>query len=187
MPAPVHDFFSTSVTNEIYKQLQAIAEQDDGDGEFAAQIVDGGSSRIFLDTEEEQPRGSSVALQRHPDGQFQHRQAAFPGVVLEVSYSQDGKDLKNLAWEYIQHSNGDIKAVIGIDINYGAKPSTVSLWRSEYTQEDGEDTLDVRAAITYEVCATSSLRRIGLTMHAAIPIPDRRKTEQITQSPTCTE
>lgn len=150
MPAPVHDIFSTSVASEIYKKLQAIAAEHHGrDGVFAAQIVNGGSSRILLETEEEKP------LQRHPDAQFQHPQAAFPGVVVEISYSQDGKDLEKLAWEYIQHSNGDIKAVVGIDINYGVKPSTVSLWQPEYAQEEGEEILDVQTEIAYQVCALS--------------------------------
>jgi hypothetical protein len=55
---------------------------------------------------------------REPDAQFQQRDAEYPGVVLEISYSRDGKDLKKLAWDYIQYSNGDIKVVIGIDIKY---------------------------------------------------------------------
>lgn len=48
-------------------------------------------------------------------------------MVVEISYSQDGKNLEKLAQDYILYSNGDIKAVIGIDINYGGKESTVSL------------------------------------------------------------
>jgi hypothetical protein len=74
-------------------------------------------------------------------------------VVLEISYSQDGKDLEKLAWQYIQLSNGDIKAVIGIDINDPPKASTVSLWRPKYTREEGEelDILDVEAEIAYQV------------------------------------
>ena len=154
MPAPVHDAFSTAVANEINNKLQNIVgKHHNRDGEFAAQIVNVGSSRILLDTEEEESSASRGALQRHPDAQFQHQEAAFPGVVLEVSYSQDGKDLEKLAWEYILYSNGDIKAVVGIDINYGMKPSTVSLWRPEYVQEGDERILDVQAEIAYEVCA----------------------------------
>jgi hypothetical protein len=176
MPAPVHDVFSTSVANEIYKQLQLVAERRDRDGTFAAQVVNGGSSRILLDIGEgKEHRASNVALQRHPDAQFQHREAACPGVVLEVSYSQAGKDLEKLAWEYIQHSNGDIKAVIGIDINYGVNASTVSLWRPEYTREDGEeeDTLGVKAEIAYQVCVWyGPMMKAGANTHAAIPISD---------------
>ncbi|PTU21997.1 hypothetical protein P175DRAFT_0492608 [Aspergillus ochraceoroseus IBT 24754] len=66
--------------------------------------------------------------------------AAYPGVVVEISYSQNGKDLKKLAWDYIVHSNGDIKVVVGIDINYGGmQDSTLSMWRPSYVHEEGED------------------------------------------------
>ncbi|KAK3372711.1 hypothetical protein B0H63DRAFT_454015 [Podospora didyma] len=60
-------------------------------------------------------------------------------VVLEVSYSQqDGKDLQKLASDCILRSNGDVKAVIGVDINYGQESSTVSLWRPNHVEEEGE-------------------------------------------------
>jgi len=75
---------------------------------------------------------------READGQFQHQDAAYLGVVLEVSYSQDGKILRKLASDYILRSNGDIKSVIGLDINY-VRASTVSLWRPNYIREDGEE------------------------------------------------
>jgi hypothetical protein len=87
---------------------------------------------------DEKPDGSSGdahwATRRDPDGQFQHKDAAFPGVVIEVSYTQDGKNLRKLARDYIWGSNGDIKVVIGIDINYG-RESTVLLWRPKYVRE----------------------------------------------------
>jgi hypothetical protein len=148
MPAPVHDFFSTSIAREIDKQLQLLGEQSDAIGAFAIQIANGGSSRILLKenfTDEEAAHTQGIPLQRHPDAQFQHWKAVYPGVVLEISYSQDGKDLDKLAWQYIQHSNGDIKAVVGIDVNYGEKESTVSLWQPHYYRE-GDDELDTLEA-----------------------------------------
>jgi len=165
MPAPVHDIFSTSIANEIHKQLQQIATRHDKDGAFAGQIINGGSSRILLEKTGEGPTDPTVPLQRHPDAQFQHKQAAFPGVVLEVSYSQDGKNLERLAWDYILHSNGDIKAVIGLDINHGVKPSTVSLWRPEYTRDEGDDldTLGVRTEIAYRAFRSPNLDHVNGT------------------------
>ncbi|KAK8029527.1 hypothetical protein PG993_010818 [Apiospora rasikravindrae] len=103
---------------------------------------EGGSSRIIFQEDE-----AKAVSQRHPDGQFQPRRAAYPGVVLEVSYPQDSKDLKKLAWQYTQLSNGDIKAVIGIDVNNAPNPSTVSLWRPNYVSEAGEDVLDVKQEV----------------------------------------
>lgn len=92
-----------------------------------------------------------VALRRQPDAQFQHDRAAYPGVVIEVSYSQDGKDLDKLAWNYIQGSNGDIKVVIGIDINLGASPSTISLWRRKCYFDGGNEVLDVELEVENDV------------------------------------
>lgn len=156
MPTPVHDFFATSVAGEISKLLERLAEQGNSASEFAAKISNGGSSRIFLrdgTTEDGQQADSSNFLQRQPDAQFQHCDAVYPGVVLEVSYSQRGENLKKAANDYILHSNGDIKAVIGIDVNYGGtKESTISLWRPSYTREAGEelDILDVQQEIEYQ-------------------------------------
>jgi hypothetical protein len=159
MPSPIHEFLSASIADEIYENIKRIAAQHGATGEFASQIRKGASSRIrfIQDTEEERAGNPSLVLQRHPDGQFQHRKAAYPGVVVEVSYSQDGKDLGKLAWQYIQLSNGDIKAVIGIDVNEEPKPSTISLWRVNSIWEDGEEILDVKQVIADQVCGKACL------------------------------
>ncbi|KAH8655620.1 hypothetical protein BX600DRAFT_70857 [Xylariales sp. PMI_506] len=157
MPAPVHDALATFVANEIHESVRAIRHLSNSAGDFATHIVNVGSSRIWLREEAaegDEPR--PPRLQRQPDAQFQHRKATYPGVVLEVSYSQDGKDLKKLAWDYIQCSDGDIKVVIGIDINYGSAASTVSLWRPKYIWEEGEELLDVEPEIDSQVCDPGS-------------------------------
>lgn len=163
MPTPVHEFLSNSIASDIYENLKACRESPDNAGQFANRIKNGGSSRIFLreDVAEGETEPSSATLKREPDAQFQHQEAAYPGVVLEVSYSQDGKDLDKLAWDYIQYSNGDIKVVIGLDINYGSAPSTVSLWRPKFVREEGEELeiLDVEQEIVYQVCIAQSVCR----------------------------
>ncbi|KAJ0267847.1 hypothetical protein COL940_013971 [Colletotrichum noveboracense] len=98
----------------IDKELQHIARQPDRDGAFAAQAINGGSSRIVVDhaVEESVDREPTsqesvpctITLQRHPDVRFQHRKAAFPGVLVEAFYSPNGKDLENLTWENIRIS-----------------------------------------------------------------------------------
>ena len=157
MPTPVHDFFTASVANEISKQLEVIRHRRGAAAEFASRVASGGSARIFLkednlDRDDQEPK---VFHRREPDGQFQHCDAEYPGVVLEISYSQDGKDLKKLAWDYIQFSNGDIKVVIGIDIKYSnTKEATLSVWRPRYIREDGEELeiLEVEEKIISQVC-----------------------------------
>jgi len=44
----------------------------------------------------------------------------FQIVGCQVSYTQKRKDVSKLAEEYILYSNGDIKAVIGLDMDYSA-------------------------------------------------------------------
>ncbi|KAI2626586.1 hypothetical protein GGR54DRAFT_477359 [Hypoxylon sp. NC1633] len=160
MTTPIHDFFATSIANDIHGRLQALGKSPDETGQFANRIRSGGSSRLFLREDEVEVEPvpssttvpSSITLKRGPDAQFQHQEAVYPGVVLEVSYSQDGKNLKKLARDYIQYSNGDIKVVIGIDINYGSISSTVSIWRPKFVREEGEelDILDVEQEVISE-------------------------------------
>ncbi|KAH8430043.1 uncharacterized protein LDX57_007714 [Aspergillus melleus] len=175
MPTPVHDIFVTSIAGEIDNQLQRVVDVKGPASKFAAQIVSGGSSRILLrtdTTEDDQLVDSDVCLWRQPDAQFQHSLAAYPGVVLEVSYSQDGKNLQKLARDYIMHSNGNIKVVIGIDVTYEGKESTLSLWRASYTPEEGEDyyNLDVMQEVKSEIfrtrdgCPTNTTKSIRVCL-----------------------
>ncbi|KAL3476217.1 hypothetical protein BJX99DRAFT_228413 [Aspergillus californicus] len=146
MNTPIHQFFAASIMHEICKQLDRIASGEGAASKFASQIASGASARIFL--KEGSPRGdhAEVFPRRAPDAQFHHYDAAYPGVVLEVSYSQNAKELRKLAWQYIQNSNGNIKVFIGIIIDYTrTKVPILSLWRPSYTHEEGEefDLLDV--------------------------------------------
>jgi hypothetical protein len=131
MSTPIYDFFATSVTGEISKLLGNIGNQESTASEFAARIPNEGSSRILLndDTAEHgQPADLYIILQRQPDARFQHCEALYPGFVLEVSYLERGNNLKRPPRDYIIHSNGDIMAVICIEVNYdGTKGSTISL------------------------------------------------------------
>ncbi|KAF5575904.1 hypothetical protein FPCIR_12908 [Fusarium pseudocircinatum] len=61
-----------------------------------------------------------------------------PTVILEVAYTQKAKDLPRLAHEYIESSRGDIKVVVGLDINPN-KQSTISMWRSRIEANGGRD------------------------------------------------
>ncbi|KFA81728.1 hypothetical protein S40288_05989 [Stachybotrys chartarum IBT 40288] len=166
MPCPVHDFFSASLVKHIQEQLKSIAGRSDQAGEFASNIHSGGSSRILL---REGLSETSRPLRRQPDAQFQHERAAYPGVVIEVSYSQDGKNLRKLAEDYILYSNGDIKLVIGIDINYQDQYSTVSTWRPRYTpQDEGHDILDAGQDIAIHPFRSS--KGVAINENGDIPI-----------------
>jgi hypothetical protein len=48
-----------------------------------------------------------------PDIRFHHKDAAWPGVVIEVSYSQKRKSLIDLAENYLLDG---IRVMVGIDL-----------------------------------------------------------------------
>jgi hypothetical protein len=52
-----------------------------------------------------------------------------------VSFSQKEKELKDLAEDYILGSDGNIRVVIGLDIEYKqSKKATISVWRPQYVE-----------------------------------------------------
>ncbi len=134
MPTAVHEIFIAGVVQDIVEKLKAISSRDDGAGRFARDIIHCGSTTITFDDAE---------YGRHdPDASFSHSRARYPGVVLEVSFSQKRKALARLAEDYILGANGDICVVIGLDVEYSGKRATLSIWRSRVVNtEDGEELL----------------------------------------------
>ena len=67
------------------------------------------------------------------DAFFWHDDAQFPGVIIEVAYSQKRKRLDRLAEEYLLDSDASVQVVVILDIGYGKKGSrkaTLSVWRT---------------------------------------------------------
>ncbi|KAM0364022.1 hypothetical protein ACHAPK_011045 [Fusarium culmorum] len=124
MPSTTHEAFSTAFTICLYEKLLKIGNENISIQEITSNIKPAGSARIFLNYDDK-VRDLKDMLRRQPDGQFQHRRAQFPGVAFEISYSQDGKKLTRIAKEYINYSNGNIKAVVCIDINNATESTTI--------------------------------------------------------------
>ena len=73
-----------------------------------------------------EPRTSSDVFlsdgKHSPDAGFGHTNALYPGVVIEISYMQERKDLRRLAYDYLIGSKGNVRLMIGLDIeNHGAR------------------------------------------------------------------
>jgi hypothetical protein len=65
-----------------------------------------------------------------PDASYAIRTLTLPGLLIEVSYSQNRKELKARAYDFILETGCRIRMVIGIDIEYGnTKAATYSVWR----------------------------------------------------------
>ncbi|KAJ6439072.1 Ent-kaurene oxidase-like protein [Purpureocillium lavendulum] len=149
MPSPIHESFLKNFERTVEGAIQRIVDGGGDAGDFASGITNVGSARVLL--AEGCDKSLSSALRRQPDAQFQHETMAYPGVVIEVSYSQDGKSLAKLAQDYILYSNGNIGAVVGIDINPAGSESAVSLWRPQFTpsEDQGVDILEARQVVSH--------------------------------------
>lgn len=157
MPTPDRNFFAASVAQEIDDGLKTIARRPGAAGLAAGQVKNAASTGILLIRDpvpgrEHEADPKTDVWQRHPDAQFQHAAAAFPGVVLEVSDSTEEKDLEKLAHDYIQCSNGFVKVVIGIQIHYRDGPSTISIWRRKFKLRGGQvEALEIEQAVANQV------------------------------------
>lgn len=86
------------------------------------------------------PDDDGNIVKHTPDGSFWHSQAKWPGVVIEVAFSQSLKKLDHVAWDYIGGSNGGIQVVIGLNSEYKGKRASIFVWRVQITT--GEDGID---------------------------------------------
>lgn len=174
MPSGVHEFFVASVDQAITSGIRGLADRLDASGDAGKEQVvthlreiRGGRSAIVelhvpqLENSSQDTTssacGEDVIVPRSPDASYYHaHDRKIPTMVVEVSYSQQRKEMLRLAESYIVDSRHEIRCVIGLDIPYKrqrvtgkAKKSgqvtqegemaTVSVWRPDTQIEDGEE------------------------------------------------
>lgn len=139
MPSKVHEICVLRLVGQINSQLEHYQVSEDPRSQaFAKDICSTGSVDLELP-----PDGDGHINKHTPDGSFWHLQATWPGVVIEIAFSQSPKDLGRLAWEYISDSDGGIQVVVGLDLAYNTKEATLSVWRPVITTgEDGVKDFD---------------------------------------------
>jgi len=74
--------------------------------------------------------------------------------VIEVSYSQKRACLNHLAENYILESNGNIRVVVGLDVDYrSSKKATLSMWCPKIisNEQDGQPELVAETLIEGQV------------------------------------
>ena len=123
MPRPLHDRLAASIVTDLQRQFDSIANGVDPAAAFAQEIMNMGTTTIEFDNRPYAAHSSDIS--------FQHFKAQYPGVVMEVSYSQKRKDLPHLAGNYILGSMASIQAVIGVDLEYTGKKATLTVWRPQ--------------------------------------------------------
>lgn len=93
-----------------------------------------------------------------PDIQLVHDGAHFPGLIIEIAYSQNGKDLARHAKSYLLGSQGNVHQVIAIEIESPNNDSPKSLlegrvtvWKSYRKWVDNDFYLATQIVIDHEV------------------------------------
>ncbi|KAJ5456226.1 hypothetical protein N7530_011500 [Penicillium desertorum] len=133
MPNPLYNLFCAGISDEAF-------------GDFARKIKHLSISRIRLpnDTNNREQTYSERCL----DALFIHEHAKYPGVIIEVCYSQKVRAAADLADEYILDTNASVNAVIALNIEYkGSKKATISVWRPHKITVDRVKELEAKAVI----------------------------------------
>ncbi|OQU96337.1 hypothetical protein CLAIMM_02435 [Cladophialophora immunda] len=93
--------------------------------EYCQRVVDLESATISYRTE------NGERVQRDPDAQFGLEGRSKPTLIIEVAWSQSKKDLERMALEYIKCTQGEIRAVVGLDVDYAQwKSARLTVWRA---------------------------------------------------------
>jgi hypothetical protein len=170
MPTGVHELFIDGVEDAIRIQLKAIRDGTDGAALFARKVRAARSTEIYFPLEDAPP---NVKNKHEPDASFWHDDAQYPGVIIEVAYSQKKKRLSRLAEDYLLDSDASIQVVVGLDIEYGNKGSrmaTLSVWRTQVFHTSDGDKLRVVQEIADEVSRRiSSFSSRLLTFVSEVP------------------
>lgn len=180
MPTGVHELFIDGVEDAIRSQLKVIRNGSGPEARFARKVRPARSTEIEFPAEEA-PSGRKSRYE--PDASFWHDDAEYPGVVIEVAYSQKRKRLYRLAESYLLDSDASVQVVVGLDVEYGTRGSrkaTLSVWR---TQVIGDE-LQVVEEVADEVrCIRCRLTSGILTLAPGFP---RRSRERHRPSRTTT-
>jgi hypothetical protein len=163
MPSFLHDTLAEEIGLDIGFWLRGIQNRVNCSDERTVAAVKGivpaGTSTIDF------PVATGSPDKKGPDKSFQHRQCEFPGLVIEVAWSQRKLDLPWLADRYIQRSEGEIRTVIGMNLNdvYRAKrrkgaktasadaPATFSVWRAELDNSNSQTRVSVKNSVRDQV------------------------------------
>ncbi|KAF2454277.1 hypothetical protein BDY21DRAFT_423847 [Lineolata rhizophorae] len=140
MPIGVHEFFIDGVEDAIRSQLKTIRSGSDTAAGFAQRVRAARSSEIYFPIDDA-PGGTKSKY--GPDASFWHDDAEYPGVIIEVAYSQKTKRLARLAEDYLLDSDANVQAVVGLNIGYGkggSRKATLSVWRTRvFNTADGNE------------------------------------------------
>lgn len=165
MPSEIHEHFIAGVEDAIHCQLKTIRGGSGNAARFADKVRIARSTTIYFPVE----NSPSNAKSKHePDTYFRYKGARYPGVIIEISFSQKREALNWLAETYLLDSNASVQVVVGLDIGYDRKKSaneaTLSVWRTQMFNTDDGDELRVVKVVADEVSPTHNLSLFTLSL-----------------------
>ncbi|KAF5547499.1 hypothetical protein FNAPI_8528 [Fusarium napiforme] len=168
MPSKVHNLFVSMFGMAIYNKIREIGRRDRRAHVFTNSIDNVWSTRLSLIDGDE-------TWERQPDAQFEHCDSRYPGVVVEVALTQEPKEFRRFAKRYIYHTDGQIKVVLGIDLNED-KESTISVWNPTFTPLQNGDgvEMDIEQVVRSEPFRDTNKNPVNgtLTLHLHDFAPD---------------
>jgi hypothetical protein len=176
MPSATHGSFIWQLGANICDNLRDLGRENEQVCDFTNSISNVLSPNLFLrDYDSTQGSTGKVEALRMSDTQFQHESATYPGVIVEVTLTQDAKRLARIAKDYIYLTEEAIQVVICINLN-SDNDSTISVWKATYAPLPGTDQLELfyEEVVKREVCSnifhTTSGRKL-----TEIALPNRRR------------
>jgi len=105
----IHELFIARIEDNILSQLKTIREGLGDAAAFARKVQPARSTEIFFPVEN---APFSKQSKYEPDASFWHEDAKYPGVIIEVAYSQKRKRLYRLAENYLPDSEASVQIVL---------------------------------------------------------------------------
>ncbi len=149
VPGAIHEFIARKVNHLIETQLITIKETSNEP-----------TKRLIQDIEQLASRRIQLYdsnNHREPDGQFLIKGSYFPGVVLEMAYSEDFISLRTKAEDLIVDSGGHTQLVIGLETGNN-KSYKISAWRPDFIRLENEDAVKMKAIIEQDQIRNSDGR-----------------------------
>ncbi|KAF1992951.1 hypothetical protein P154DRAFT_451502 [Amniculicola lignicola CBS 123094] len=145
MPTGIHERFIDAVEDDIRSQLKAIRSGSDRKARFAQKVQSTRSTEINFAA-----NTASSKFKYEPDASFGHDDAQYPGVIIEVAYSQKKRRLHRWAENYLLDSAASVRVVVCLDIEYGkdSRKATLSTWRPQlFSTANGYELRAVEEAV----------------------------------------
>ena len=156
MASTLHDTFTIEVNKGIQRFLDEHASSQDDSviARIARDMHQTGARKIY-------PPKSEFNGKR-PDSSFQLRGRPWPGLVIEVAWAQDKLEMKEKAEFYFDSAQGEVRTVIGFNLNDIYKKQQAAEWKSRKGKLSTSSNLTFLAPAAAATSASFSVWRAKL-------------------------